>query len=398
MSSLDLKDVIRSAQKRTYQADSSGSTQDLIYLLKVAQRGDQNPIYSVDSDDALPFLLDSATSTLEKAPTIFYSKGSKNLYFAKNNEWRPLVKYTPLEWVGTNGLFAYGGGTATVIDTIDYGSFASDTSPFTNIGSMTETKSYMSAARDYSNKDASYIIGGLGGVPGAKSTIEKHANSTSSSSGSSVGNLSVTSYRNSTVASATDAYTHLSNTPTVVSAIDKFAFGSTVTGVEVGDMLAAAPTNLGITDAANQKGYFRRFSSTGIELEVFPFSTGVPFTTSLVSPYGATLPVGFATAAFSNPTQGYIGTGNEMERFNFGNDASVAYGNPTAPATTRLNGQGGGSASETKGYLTGPVASPAGNAIISLPFANDADTGVMTPGVFSPSPANPAASSGGSHF
>ena len=390
---IDLKDVLIEVQKQAYAADSSQDTLDLFYLLKSAVRADQNPFKEVNTNLDL-----IAIPVLDRSPTMYYSKENKNLYFSKDNEWRALKKYIP-DWYGTNGLFAYGGGTATNIDTIDYGSFATDTSPFTDIGSMSETKSYMSAARDYSSKDASYIIGGFAG--GAKSTIEKHANSTSSTSGSSVGNLSVTSYRNSTVASTTDAYTHLSNTPpnpTVVSAIDKFAFGSTVTGVEVGDMLVASPTNLGVTDAVNQKGYFRRFSSTGIELEVFPFSSGVPFTTSLVSPYGATLPVGLATAAFSNPTQGYIGVNNLMERFNFGNDASVAYGNPTAPATTRLDDVGAGSASETKGYLTGQVASPAGNAIISLPFANDADTGVMTPGVFSPSPANPGASSGGSHF
>ena len=393
---VDLTLLLSELQKKAYLADSSQDTQDLFFLLKSTVRADQNPILEAANDGAL-----LSIPSLERTPsTIYYNKESKNLYFAKNNEW---VAIRNPDWFGTNGLFAYGGGINTEYDTIDYQPFANDTAQFTAIGSMTETISYMSAARDYSSKDASYIIAGYDfGPVGGISTIQKHANSTSATTASNVGNLSAPSYRSATVASTTDAYTHLSysaNPVAVVTTINKFAFGSTVTGVEVGDMLVAAGTNLGVTDAINQKGYLRRFSNTGVELEVFPFSSGVPFTTSLISPYGATLPVGIATAAFSNPTQGYLGTtaSTGIEKFNFGNDTAVAFGNPTAPAASRMNSLGGGTSSETKGYHTGGYQNVP--VICSYPFASEANTGVRTPGVASPHPnLNTETYSGGSHF
>ena len=85
---VDLTLLLSELQKKAYLADSSQDTQDLFFLLKSTVRADQNPILEAANDGAL-----LSIPSLERTPsTIYYNKESKNLYFAKNNEWIALKK------------------------------------------------------------------------------------------------------------------------------------------------------------------------------------------------------------------------------------------------------------------------------------------------------------------
>ena len=98
---VDLTLLLSELQKKAYLADSSHDTQDLFFLLKSTVRADQNPILEAANDGAL-----LSIPSLERTPsTIYYNKESKNLYFAKNNEWVALQ--TP-QWSGSNSGFLYG--------------------------------------------------------------------------------------------------------------------------------------------------------------------------------------------------------------------------------------------------------------------------------------------------
>ena len=393
---VDLTLLLSELQKKAYLADSSQDTQDLFFLLKSTVRADQNPILEAANDGAL-----LSIPSLERTPsTIYYNKESKNLYFAKNNEWVALKK-TPETWPGTNGMFYYGAGPVGA-NNILYWPFAVDfgSASYSNVGSLAQTVARSTGNRDYTNSD-NYIHGGVV-YPGStySSTISKHPSAAAGLTATSVGNLTAPSYNNASVSSTTEGFVYIADRLPVVglsTIVEKYTYASTVTATDAGDLTGVAQRAKGITDSVNQKGYFRTTSSNK-EIEGFPFASAVPFTLTADGVSSEISPT-FVAAATSSLQKGYIQTNGSVgsEKFSFSDATPITIS--TVPGVTPgiISSDGNGAASETDGYFTGRGAPTTGRAT-KFPFASDFTSITVQNSVFGPLRATGGTYGTGSHF
>ena len=74
----DIKKVILATQKRAAEATASTSTNDLLYLLSVVERGVQNSVITVNNTADF-------SSIVGQDSQIYYNKEDKKMYFVKNN-------------------------------------------------------------------------------------------------------------------------------------------------------------------------------------------------------------------------------------------------------------------------------------------------------------------------
>lgn len=400
----DLREVFTFLQKRAYVADSSEATQDLIYLLKSAMRGDQNPIYSYDTTADLPNLLDDSADP----ESVAYVRGEENLYFKQAGEWKPTRVYVEETQQGSNGAFIYGGGTSSQFSNVQYYPFSS---PFTStsiIGNLTVAKAYATGCRDYTNEKG-YVAGGFSDPTQGVDTIESHPNAASGLTVTDVGSLSAAAYRVEGMTSSTDAYVHMgfrTNFPSPgfsqSTAIDKFAYGSTVTGVDFGDISAFGESLNATEDVVRGAGYIKLATSTSFE--TFPFASTVGFTTSpaATSSFQSNPQAG---AAYGNPTFGYFHQPQVVEKLQYANSTPLTVTTivaPSAPAATFPQAAAPAS-STTAGYVAGgtptyPTApGTPGTIVVTRPFANDTSTTAVNDAL-TPNTFNAALQVAGSHW
>jgi len=398
----DLREVFTFLQKRAYAADSSEATQDLIYLLKSAMRGDQNPIYSYDTTADLPNLIDDSADP----ESVAYVRGEENLYFKQAGEWKPAREYVIPPWTGSNGGFIYQGSQLSpniYYSTVNYFPFTNPFTQTTAIGNTTTAKINSSSARDIEGGH-NYVFGGFSATPpGFTNGIEKHISASSGLTVTNVGTLSNKSNSGSTCVSLSDAFVALTNTgepATLTSIIDKVPFASDV-GVNFGNKVSNRNGTAGITDIQNSYGYWKGDNNTQ-DLTRFPFAAGTGFTSTSVIP---SLPPALQTPqaiSWSNNEKGYIASALapfHIESFPFANvtPSSLIDTNPGGWGIGNfVYNRGAGSASSTAGFFAGGNPAHPIGIVSQLPFANDtvisSTTNCLTP------PTNEGTGVSGGHW
>ena len=382
----NLTEVFTSLQKRIYNSDSDTNTQELLYFLKAALRGDQNTVYAVDTQADLPNLLDDSADT----ESTVYVRSDEKLYFKQSGQWKPLRPPVPKTWVGSTGGFFYGGAAAH--PNIQYFPFTSPFTTLTNIGNLTVSRAYMTAARDYESEN-SYIMGGY--VSGAQDVIERHPNADTGLVTTDVGNLSAPSYRPSATSSSTRAFVHMGFKSGVESTDgDSFLYASSVTSTDYFDIPAATSTLGAVTNSGDQIGYHRGNIGGVYNMVSYPFASSSPFIAAVT---GASTNASPQTTGLSSETVGYwqAGGGN-AEKFPFAAAVPITISTVPRTAPQQIFNQGAGAASSTTGYFTGNFPGSPSGVSQQFPFANDAT--VTTIGSVLSPPTNAGSYSAGSHF
>lgn len=377
--SIDLTKTLEALQRKINSFDSTGDEYDLKYLLKAALRGERSTVYTYATEGDLPNLLDDSAGGFENEMLV-YAKDSKQFYFQdfQNKLWKPaVVNYPP--WLGSNGGFVYGAQPSAIVSTIRYFPFANPFTSASAVGNLTTGRVHTVAARDYIN-EKSYICGGTTAFTDGTvvATIDSHPNATQSLNVTNVGSLSGPSMQGGSASSMTDAYVQRQNGTfaTPRSDIDKVQFsdGST-SGVDFGDLFSpwSSYKAAGITDAKNQRGFFRT-DNTSTGYISFPFSSEIGFVGSTFIPRPATPGTGFGATA--SDTYGYVNGGGVFEKFPFASGSSVTDIAPLNSFFLNDFGNGGGG-SETAGFFWGkwnspvPFSAPGRNGVLTFPWSSD---------------------------
>lgn len=304
-----------------------------------------------------------------------YDISNNKYYFRTGFQWNELTLNDSAAinqnrgQMGENGAFIYGGGTAGFPSSVQYYPFVSPFTTTSSIGTLTLARSYGTGARDFVN-EKSYHVAGY--AAGAQNLVESHPNASSGLTVSNVGNVSAPAYRVESVTSPTDCYVHMGyRSESQSSAIDKFAYGSSVTGSDFGDIPAVGESLNAVEDIDAGKGYIRGASTNAIY--AFPFSSTVGFIASPEAVSPATTAATVGGAAYCNPTHGYFQQDTGVEKMDF------ASGNPytvtvieSAPVAEPFLSHQAPAASTTAGYVAGP--SPTNTYIVVRTFANDTST------------------------
>ena len=366
----NLTEVFTSLQKRIYNSDSDTNTQELLYFLKAALRGDQNTVYAVDTKSDLPNLLDDSADT----ESTIYVRSDEKLYFKQSGQWKPLRPYQPPKFQGTSGAFVMGGGSTSPHEpTIQYYPFANPFTTTSAIGNLTVARGYATGVRDITSEN-SYVAGGYQtGGAGSTSILERFPNAISISSVTNVGNLSATSHNNAGIASPAFGFVHMgirAGVPT--TKIDRFSFSSGATsGTDYGNITTSLGGQIAISDIANGKGYVRM---NGTTMEAFPTAASSPFTATVagndpVIPYSPGEGGGWNSEDF-----GYWMNNSAVSKFPFAAATPITISViPGTPANDIIQVKGAPASSTTDGYIAGfssPSPAPIGS-VLKRPFAND---------------------------
>lgn len=363
---IDIKDIIRAAQKRSSSATPTTPTNDLLYLLTVAERADQNAIYSGNVFDLVNGNKDPSR--------IYYNTDDKSLYFAKDEQLKQLVgpglSYIPL-YGGSN--FGYtAGGWQTPGDTFQIRKFpfASDTAA-TNVGNISVGQAYNNTGVANSQGTQGYIFGGS-----ASATIDTftYSSDTIGAGGPTAAFFPRLGQINGLGGMNNDESGFIAGALGATTAIEKFDFasGTPIVTSDWGDTPSAiAPGIVAIsttTDKPNNRGFVHgngdlvnvNFSSANVSLALSEGEFNNIYRNS--------------ADATSSSTHGYISGGLEapgitsrVDKFSFASYVETNVGSPGQPWAHRF---GAGQTSATDGYTSGG-ADPGLSHIVKYPFSSD---------------------------
>lgn len=363
----NIRDILKFSQKAINEATTGTHSQDLIYLMKIAVRGDGNAIHMYDSTGDLPNLLDDITDPEQVA----YVKDQNNLYFSDTRYWKPLLKSViDPKFQGSKYGFAMGGGLISST-TVEKYSFSSHTNAV-DVNDLTTALNHTAGHSDTVNEDG-YITGGTNpSLPSVNSDLIQKFSFISSSSVSNVGTLTENKARVSGVSDVTNsAGFTLGGQSGVITTVEKFNFSSSTSGSQHGGLSTNCEFGASSTDTTNGNGYIQ-YSSI---LDRFPFSSGTP--ASNIGSLANNIVEGTGN---SSETHGYISGGvtpagsNLIHKYSFSSSpVSVSeIGNLT---TVRILASGTGGSSKQNGYTVGGNNSPGAGSTISstekLSFQND---------------------------
>jgi hypothetical protein len=345
----NIKDILKISQKQINESTASSHSQDLIYLLKIAIRGDGNPIHMYDSAGALPNLLDDVTDPEQ----IAYVKDEKNLFFSDKRYWKPLLKHvaTPA-FQGTKYGFAMGGGPIAN-DVVEKYSFSSDNNGV-NVGSLSTAANHLAGHSDTTNEDG-YVSGGAG-----TDAIQKFS-FTSSNNATTAGSLTEPKGRVSGASDVINAAGYTMGGQNAVNRVEKFNFASSTSGAAWGGLTSGCEFGAGSSDTTGSKGYV----NYGTRLEQFSFASNANATTVGGLPSPVT-----QAAGNSSLTHGYVSGGLSP----LGSDNVYKYAFSNSPveisdignlSINRLLSSGTGASSKQHGYVAGGNTSPSGGLTAS---------------------------------
>jgi len=343
------------------------------------------------SQEVLPFAQLTPVSS-----RLTYLQGTDKFSFRRNAGWSnsKLVDQT-----GQNAGFIYGGlnpdlaGTTTQIQRFSF------VSPgvATDAGDLNETRGYATGLVDYTN-DASFIAGGTTDPtltptsPLALSSIERHLGANTVTV-TQVGDLSNTSFRNSSASSTTHGYIHLSDGGAPNRQFDKFSFSSSTSGAPAGLLEPNTGDNYACTtDYINQRGLIA--INPGTQTRQFPMTSDTPFTTSAWA--GGSPNPNQGMGALANPAKAYLVKNGEIKIITIasGGPVSVFRFNYDTPGVGAVN-TSATAASEDYGWFVDNEPTATGVTIQRFPFAAEIP---ITWATCIPAPTYTGRFSTGSHY
>jgi hypothetical protein len=377
---IDIKNLVQLIQKKEHAVTSSTSVQDMIDILKAAQKAEGSLIRNYDSAGDLP----DAATTNER---IAYLSDTRTLRF-NNGTWdNPLLGaagggVSSTQAQGSVSGYVTGGWPGT-LNNIEKFSFTSDGNG-TDVGDMTVARNI---ACGQSSADNGYTSGGNPSPP-VGNVIDKFPFAVDANA-TDVGNLTQQRYGSGGQSSTTHGYTSGGYATVPVSSasnvIDKFPFSADANATDVGDLTVSRTRNAGQSSADN--GYTSGGQATPSYYNIidkFPFATDANATD-----VGDLVRTDWAGYGQNSSTDGYFSGGilsntttesADIQKFPFASDANATdVGDLTLG---RYHGQG--QSSTASGYSTGGQTTPpqaASNIIDKFPFASDGnatDVGDLT--------------------
>lgn len=376
---IDIKNLVQLIQKKEHAVTSSTSVQDMIDILKAAQKAEGSLIRNYDSAGDLP----DAATTNER---IAYLSDTRTLRF-NNGTWdNPLLGaaaaagYT---FQGSTSGYTTGGnpGTNVGVDIIEKYSFTADGNS-TDVGDLINYKYQMAGQ---SSTVSGYTSGGTEAPVGLanSTTIEKFSFSTDGNA-TDVGDLTAGVQRNTGQSNSVSGYSSAGYSPAspqvYENRIEKFSFATDGNATDVGDLIDYKMYPAGQSSSDN--GYVSGGQNASLlnVIEKFPFAVDAnsadvgDLTQSPHSPSGQ-----------SSTESGYRTGGrlpaasNVIDKFPFASDA-----NATDVGDMTVGRWGpSGTSSTTHGFAASGYTPNASNVIEKFPFSTDAnatDVGDLTAG------------------
>lgn len=320
---IDIKNLVELIQKKEHGVDSNTSMQDLLDILKAAQKAEGAVIRSYDSDGALP---DAATSY----ERIAYMTNTKTLKF-NNGAWDdPLLGAvsTAAGYTYQGSAFGYtlGSNSSPTGNIIEKHSYTADGNG-TDVGDLSVWRGWVGGA---SSADNGYAIGGQGS-PSAISayTIDKHPFA-SDGNATDVGDTAT--YTVGTGASNDETHGYRAGSEVASAsggnAIERFPFATDENTTDVGDLSYAIRYSGGQSSTTN--GYITGGYDSPPGSTIRNYIQKFPFAASTTTSDIGDLTVGrFFPAANSSSTHGYTAGGgspssqNIIDKFSFTSDGNA---------------------------------------------------------------------------
>lgn len=363
----DIRDVLKFAQKKINEADTTTHSQDIVYLMKVAIRGDGNPIHMYDSTGELPYLLDD----IEDPEQIAYVRDEQNLYFSNNRYWKPLLKDTLAAiFQGKSYGFTAGGGPIST-DQIERYSFSSDINSI-DVDNLVVGLNHLAGHSDTSNDDG-YVSGGSNpATPAVNSDAIQKYSFTSSGSVSTTGTLTENKNKVSGVSDVVGAEGYTIGGTLSANSIEKFSFAASNSGADAGDLNGTSEYGASSSDTTGSRG----FVEYGSTIDRFPFSS---FTTATNIGSLSSSPLIEGTGN-SSKTHGYVSGGvsplgsDDVYKYPYSHSSGQVSAIGNLNINRLLSGSTGAS-SEHHGYDVGGNTSPSAgsttNSIEKYSFQTD---------------------------
>jgi hypothetical protein len=371
---IDIKNLVQIIQKKEHAVTSSTSVQDMIDIMKAAQKAEGSLIRNYDSAGDLP---DAATTT----ERIAYLSDTRTLRF-NNGTWdNPLLGAAPADtgefYQGTISGYTSGGSSSNIIDKYP---FSAD-GDATDVGDLTLTTK--SAGAGQSSSTYGYHSGGV--TPTTTNVIDKWS-FTVDENATDVGDLTQIKYAQMGQSSEVSGYNSGGFSPPNINVIDKFPFSVDANATDVGDLTdpryyasGQNSTTSGYTSGGRNPTYVNI-------IDKFPFATDANATD-----VGNITLAKIGMAGQSSDISGYISAGREplnialnvIEKFSFTSD-----GNSSDVGDLTIGGRySSGQSSNVSGYTSGRLdpASPGSplDTIDKFPFSTDenaTDVGNITAG------------------
>ena len=351
---VDIKNLVQLIQKKEHAVTSSTSVQDMIDILKAAQKAEGSLIRNYDSAGDLP----DAATTNER---IAYLSDTRTLRF-NNGTWdNPLLGAAgggsgASSLQGTTSGYRAGGSPTTNI--IDNYPFAADANA-SDVGDLAVTMAELAGANSLTS---GYTMGGEGGSPVAtRNNIQKYSLTTSGNA-TDVADLNNSIRLGGSSQSTTHGYHHGGFQPSPPGGknfISKFEFATDGNATDVGDLTNTPYRPAGHSSTTH--GYAAGGGTPpGAVLNViqkYPFSTDANATD-----VGDLTVARFDAASNQSAVSGYTSAGNTppgtnvIDKFPFAADANATDVGDLALNRTYV---GNGSSSSTEyGYVHGGIWNP----------------------------------------
>ena len=371
---IDIKNLVQLIQKKEHAVTSSTSVEDMINILKAAQKAEGSLIRSYDSAGDLP----DAATTNER---IAYLSDTRTLRF-NNGTWdNPLLgaaAVAPYTIQGTVSGYTSGGAPVNAIDVIQKYSFSSDGNS-SDVGDLTLARRDLAGQ---SSSDNGYTTGGHTGPPGAPSNVIDKFPFSTDANATDVGDLTQnikeqTGQSSTTHGYASGGYAPPPASPNDVNVIEKFSFSVDGNATDVGD-LTVGRRSRPAGQTSSSYGYTSGGFGFGVgfppgrynTIDKFPFSTDANATD-----VGDLTALRSGLAGQSSSENGYTSGGNTnniIDKFPFSSDANAT---DVGDLTNSPNDPSGQS-STASGYTAGGYSIPTTsylNVIDKFPFATDAN-------------------------
>ena len=378
---IDITKVLNVIQEKIGSANTSVSTEDLIYLTKAAKSsGSGSVIESYANSDVFP----TANNTVKK---LAFDELNRTLYMNSDGTWAALDITVPDAAAGASGYsfqgsnygYTSGGdypyGSPSTLNTIDKFPFATDADA-TDVGDLTVAR-YGIAGQ--SSSEYGYTTGG---DPGPLNIIDKFPFATDGNA-TDVGDLTVAREGPSGQSSSESGYTSggLGNSGTTT--VDKFPFSSDADATDVGDLTQSRYICAG--QSSSESGYTsggRNVDAPSANLNTidkFPFSSDANATDVgdlTVARYNLT---GQSSEDYGYSSGGYAPLNvNTIDKFPFASDGNASDVGDLIAATKDQSGQ----SSSDYGYASGGRSTPAAlDTIQKFSFSSDGnatDVGNLT--------------------
>lgn len=352
---IDIKNLVQLIQKKEHAVTSSTSVQDMIDILKAAQKAEGVLIRNYDSAGDLP----DAATTNER---IAYLSDTRTLRF-NNGTWdNPLLGAAGGAGSGasslqgtTSGYRAGGFGPTNIIDNYPFASNANAS----DVGDLATSMTELAGANSLTS---GYTMGGEGGSPVVtKNNIQKYS-LTSSGNATDVATLNNAIRLGGSSQSTTHGYHHGGFQPSPPGGknfISKFEFASDGNGTDVGDLSNTPyrPAGHSSTTHGYAAGGGTPPGTLLNVIEKYPFATDAN-----AADVGDLTVARFDPGSNQSTVSGYTSAGNTppgtnvIDKFPFATDANATDVGDLVINRTFL---GNGSSSSTEyGYVHGGVWNP----------------------------------------